>query len=330
MLETSLNEIQIRTKIKEYCDNPTHCGLEAFIVKKESPKLKRISFSEEVNEQGKNFRTILKEMFLEILQEKFLSQECEYADGRKLADNQRKYLVFEQGDNFQPFSYLSDPNEIDEFVDDDLLDSSGLIFCLRKGTENIWLYQHLWSIMVPNKKKTSPMARLMRFENQIVFAEQRERLLTIAKKIDILIIDNYLITNNISLLQKNFGFQDYIYQSAQQTIQCIIQKHLIENTEKLTEYISRGKSKYAKKMMRIGSSKVFDLTQEQLMNKVNTLPRWQGKFNFNQDSHQIVLNTYKEVENLIDLFDERYTRSDVTDTEYDTDVKTVAQPMEQN
>ena len=174
------------------------------------------------------------------------------------------------------------------------------------------------------------MARLMRFENQIVFAEQRESLLTIAKKIDILIMDNYLITNNIPLLQKHFGFQDYIYQSAQQTIQCIIQKKLIENTEKLTEYISRGKSKYAKKMMRIGSSKVFDLTHEQLMDKVNTLPRWQGKFNFNQDSHQIILNTYKEVESLIDLFDERYTRSDVTDTEYDTDVKTVAQPMKQN
>lgn len=330
MPEANLNEEQIRTKIKEYCDNSTRCGLEAFLVKKDSPKLRRISFSEEVNEHGKNFRTILKEMFLEILQEKFLAQECEYADGRMLADNQHKYLFFEQGDNFQPFTYLSDPNEIDKFVDDDLLDSSGLIFCLRKGTEEIWLYQHLWSIMVPNKKKTSPMARLMRFENQIVFAEQRESLLTIARKIDILIMDNYLITNNTSLLQKHFGFQDYIYHSAQQTIQCIIQKNIIENTEKLTEYISRGKSKYAKKMMRIGSSKVFDLTQEQLMNKVNTLPRWLGKFNFNQDSHQIVLNTYKEVESLIDLFDERYTRSDVTDTEYDTDVKTVAQPMEQN
>lgn len=330
MSEASLNEEQIRTKIKEYCDNSTQCGLEAFIVKKDSPKLKRIAFSEEVNEQGKNFRAILKEMFLEILQEKFLAQECEYADGRMLADNQHKYLIFEQGDNFQPFIYLSDANEIDKFVDDDLLDSSGLIFCLRKGTEEIWLYQHLWSIMMSNKKKTSPMARLMRFENQIVFAEQRESLLTIAKKIDILIMDNYLITNNIPLLQKHFGFQDYIYQSAQQTIQCIIQKKLIENTEKLTEYISRGKSKYAKKMMRIGSSKVFDLTHEQLMDKVNTLPRWQGKFNFNQDSHQIILNTYKEVESLIDLFDERYTRSDVTDTEYDTDVKTVAQPMKQN
>ncbi|MGN1276004.1 MAG: Kiwa anti-phage protein KwaB-like domain-containing protein, partial [Floccifex sp.] len=107
---------------------------------------------------------------------------------------------------------------------------------------------------------------------------------------------------------------------------CIVQKDLVENIDKLSEYIGRGKSKYAKKMMRIGESKVFKLTKEQLINKINTLPRWQGKFNVNQDTKQIVLNTYGEVENLIDLFDERYTRSDVTDTEYDTDVKTVAQP----
>ena len=79
--------------------------------------------------------------------------------------------------------------------------------------------------------------------------------------------------------------------------------------------------------MRINTSKVFNLTQEQLIDKVNTLPRWQGKFKFNQKTNQIVLNTYKEVESLIDLFDERYTRSEVTDTEYDTDVKKIAPPQ---
>ena len=328
MSEAGLNEEQIRTKIKEFCDNPVQSGLEAYVVKKDSPKLKRMSLSEEENEEGKNFRTVLKEMFFEILEEKFLSQESEYADGHKLADNQHKILIFEQGDSFHPFTYISDIDEFDEFVPEDLIDASGLMFCIRKGTDVLWIYQHLWSIMVPNKKKTNPMARIMRFENKIVFEEQRENLLTIAKKIDIIVMNNHLITSNTTLLQKYFGFQDYVYQTAQQTIQCIVQKNLVENTEKLTEYISRGKPKYARKMMRIGLSKVFDLTQEQLINKVNSLPRWQGKFNFNQDSNQIVLNTFSEVESLIDLFDERYTRSDVTDTEYDTDVKTVAEPTQ--
>ena len=38
-------------------------------------------------------------------------------------------------------------------------------------------------------------------------------------------------------------------------------------------------------------------------------------------------NTYQQVEDLIDLLDERYTRSDVTNQEYDTDVKRVAKPV---
>lgn len=328
MTEETLSEEQIRTKIKDFYDNIAQCGLEAFVVKKNAPKLKRMSLSEECNDQGKNFRTILKEMFASILNEQYLSSETEYADGRQVADNQHKNLIFEQGESFRPFSYLSDENEMGEFVSEDLSEASGLVFRLRKGENTFWLYQHLWSIMVPNKKKTNLMARLMQFENQVVFSEQSESLLTIANKIDILIMGDFIITSNITLLQKYFGFQDYIYQSAQRAVQSIIQKSLVANNEKLTEYISRGKPKYAKKMMRIGTSKVLNLTQDQLIDKINTLMRWQGIFNVNQDTKQITLGTYSEVESLIDLFDERYTRSDVTDTEYDTDVKTVAKPVE--
>ena len=47
---------------------------------------------------------------------------------------------------------------------------------------------------------------------------------------------------------------------------------------------------------------------------------WKDKFEENQEG-LIVLNTYQQVEDLIDLLDERYTRSDVTNQEYDTDVK---------
>lgn len=328
MAEGALAEEQIREKLLDYVNNLNQCGLEAFVVTKNTPRLKRMSLYEMPNEKGKNFRTILKEMFFSIIEEQFLPQEAEYADGRQLADNQHKYLIFEQGGNFQPFGFLNDNNEEADFVSEDLEDASGLVFKLRKDEDTIWLYQHLWGIMVPNRKKTNLMARLLQFENQVVFSEQSESLLTIARKIDILIMDNCLITNNATLLQRNFGFQDYIFQTAQQVIQSISQKELVLNTNKLNEYVERGggKSKYAKKMMRIGSSKVFSLTHEQLINKVNSLERWRGKFKIDQNTNQIMLTTYSDVESLIDLFDERYTRSDVTDTEYDTDVKIVAEP----
>ena len=62
--------------------------------------------------------------------------------------------------------------------------------------------------------------------------------------------------------------------------------------------------------------------------KINSIPRWQGKFDVNPTEGTITLNTYKQVEFLIDVFDERYTRSEITNTEYDTDVKSVAEPVE--
>lgn len=327
MAETVFGENYIKSTFKEFCENTNLCGFEAYIVTKESPKLRRMSLDEQINENGDNFRTVLKNLFIDIIKEHYLCVEAQYTDGHQLADNQNKYLYFEQGESFYPFKYLNDTEEIAEFEEDDLSSASGLAFEIRKGNKSLWIYQHLWGIMVPNKKKTNLMTRVMRFENKVVFSEQKESLLTIAHKIDIIIFDGYLITRNTTLLQKYFGFHDYIYQAAHQTAKSIASKDLVENIDKLNEYISRGKSKYAKKMMRIGTSRVFNLTKEQLIEKINTLPRWQGKFTVNTDTNQIILNTYGEVESLIDLFDERYTRSDVTDTEYDTDVKTVAQPM---
>ena len=68
---------------------------------------------------------------------------------------------------------------------------------------------------------------------------------------------------------------------------------------------------------------------EELYLKITTLPRWSGKFDLDEETHTIVLRNYGQVENLIDLLDERYTRSDVTDEEYDTSAKKWVEPASQ-
>lgn len=222
-------------------DNQDDCGFDAFVVMKEAPRLKSMSLSETKNTDGKSFRDVLKEMIFSVINDSFLSADTEYADGIQLADNQRKFLIFKQGGTFTPFSFLNTAHTADSFSVENLPNASGLIFKIRKGTDTIWCYQHLWSIMVPNKKKTNLMTRLCKFENQTVFEEQTESLLTIAHKVDILIINGHLVTGNTALLQKSFGFQEYIYQSAAQAVSSITAKGVVANAEKLTEYISRGK-----------------------------------------------------------------------------------------
>ena len=77
-------------------------------------------------------------------------------------------------------------------------------------------------------------------------------------------------------------------------------------------------------MMRIKHYHVVEKTAEELIQRVNTVPRWQGVFDIR--GGQIYLHTFRDVENLIDLFDERYTVSLVTGDEFDTDVKRLAAP----
>lgn len=151
-----------------------------------------------------------------------------------------------------------------------------------------------------------------------------EQLFVITRKVDLLIMDDKIITKDIGLMQRHFGFNDFIKASAKKAVSDISDIRLVTNCEKLTAYIERNQTKYSRKMMRIKHYHVVEKTAEELIQIINTVPRWQGVFDIRDG--QIYLRTFRDVENLIDLFDERYTVSLVTGDEFDTDVKRLAAP----
>lgn len=322
-----LTSERIKKILQKAVQDKNNCGFAAYIVAKTDSKLRKMIFDEEKFNSG-NYKHIVRDAILNVISEKYLAEETEFASGANVADNQKKYYIIAQSEEYRPFDYLDvQVEDIPEFKFDQIDDASGIIFWFRIEENEFWVYQHLWSIMVPNKKKTNLLSRLQKYENHDYFIEQKEPLITIATKVDVLIMQDYIITSNIGLMQKSFGFQDFIVATADKSVERVMNKALVANPEKLKEYINRGKTnKYAKKMMRIVNSKVLDLSKEKLMERVHTLERWKDKFEENGEG-QIVLNTFQQVEYLIDLLDERYTRSDVTNQEYDTDVKQVAEPI---
>lgn len=322
-----LTSERIKKILQKAVQDKNNCGFAAYIVAKTDPKLRKMIFDEEKFNSG-NYKHIVRDAILNVISEKYLAEETEFASGANVADNQKKYYMIAQSEEYRPFDYLDvQVEDIPEFKFDQIDDASGIIFWFRIEENEFWVYQHLWSIMVPNKKKTNLLSRLQKYEDHDYFIQQKEPLITIATKADILIMQDYIITSNIGLMQKSFGFQDFIVATADKSVERVMSKALVANPEKLKEYINRGKTtKYAKKMMRIANSKVLDLSNEKLMERVHTLERWKDKFEENGEG-QIVLNTFQQVEYLIDLLDERYTRSDVTNQEYDTDVKQVAEPI---
>ena len=89
-------------------DNPVQCGFEGFVVMKNEPKLKKLSFDEGRVDSGNNYKSSIKNMIVKAIVEKYLAETAEYISGEYIADNQNKFYVIPMTEVYSPFSYLDD------------------------------------------------------------------------------------------------------------------------------------------------------------------------------------------------------------------------------
>ena len=311
----------IKDKINSLTETPSEAGFSVYVVvkqKDQSRQLKQMNFWE--GNDG-NLRTAIKAKIIDSLKKKFVESEPEFEPADRIADNQKKFYIIPTDDKYNPFPFLD--SDSDTFSKDDVKNAAGFLFYLHRGEAGIWIYQHLWSILVPNKTNKNILARVFSSEEGDVFEGLKDPIITITEKIDLLIIDGHIITDNYKLLQQSFGFEDYIIRRATETVAAIAQKNIVKNIGMLREYISENPDiKYAKKLMRVADSKVLQMQPEQLLERIGSSKRWKGKIP--QKDGKLILNEPEHVKYLIDLLDERYTKSEITDTEYDTEVKRVA------
>lgn len=175
------------------------------------------------------------------------------------------------------------------------------------------------------------MIRSISPEKGNVFTEMETPIFQITQKVDILILRSHdgdevrteLLPYNVNLMEQHFGLEIFIRATAGNVAREIEAKGIFVNPEMLNDYINRGNKKYSRKMMRIKDSKVFELDTVTLRERLTQSRRWSGKFEFDENN-QIYIGYLKDVEEIIDLFDERYTYSEITGAEYDTSVKTLA------
>lgn len=314
---------KIKTMISNITASPRTCGFEVYIITKSEPQLKKMGF---VESEKDNLLQKLKNLVFNILLTKYNAEDADYVSADRIADEQKKFYIIPTSEVYDPLSVLKTKPGV--FCKKDVCDATGIVFSVRQGDQQLWAYQHLWSIMVPNKSRKNWMARIISGTQGDVFEELSDPIITFAEKIDLLVIGDNIIASDYKLLQNSFGFQDYIRIRAEKTIEAIVNKGIVANVEKLQDYIQRGngKPKYAKKMMRIAESRVLRMDTNQMWKNIHSSKRWNGKIK--EEKGRFVLETFSQVEDLIDLLDERYTRSDITDIEYDTDVKQVAESVQ--
>ncbi len=308
-------------------------GFESYVKLKKDPHIKKIILTEgDPISLIDNFKIKVKNIIKDSIKSLYLETDIEYSSISNIADNQNKFYSIPMDERYEPFSMVKIPvNDISIFKMDERDDVEGYLFKFKINSgEEIWAYQHLYPMTIPNKKNKNVLMKIIQKDNVDIFVEMSEKLLTISKNIDCLIVkslenqpDDFvynIITKNINLMEKHFGFEEYIRMSAINVANSIAELNLISNPDKLLEYIGNTNKKYSKIILRIQNSPVFNYDNIYLRNKINSLQRWENCFVFDE-KNMIKLNSKKEVETLIDFLDERYTRSEVTEVEYDTKVK---------
>lgn len=294
-------------------------GFEVYAITKETPKLKKLSFSETVEDDG--LRGELRSLMLEIITTKFLVNDAQYTDVENIADNQHQFYVIKQTEDYKPFDFLDGVYE--NYKEEHLSSVSGFVFKFRSEQGNVYCFQNGRSVTVPNRKKAGILARIKCNEKSVTFDKQSEPLITFVKAIDAIIFDSYIITDNIKMMERNFDFRKLVSLKAKEAADQITKTGFLSSTDKVYEYINRSsptQKTYCRKLMRALDSPVLQMSSSDLFAKISTIDRWQGRFKPPVEG-KLSIDSFAEVESLIDLLDERYTVSEVTGQEYDTDVK---------
>lgn len=86
------------------------------------------------------------------------------------------------------------------------------------------------------------------------FEEFTDRIFTITQKVNLLVVGENILTRDIKLMQRHFGFEQYIRSEAMKVVEDITKTGLVENNFKLQEYVSRPSKTYAKKCFELSST----------------------------------------------------------------------------
>lgn len=307
-------------------------GFEIYVgMKYGDQRMKRFILEEGKPHEKNGFKKRIKNEIAGVIVEKYLSEGSQYADLDEIANEQKRFLIIPQSVEYCPFEFLNTPEEeMENFKLTDKNEAEAIWFKFtiqRDGKIKIlWAYQKILPASIPNKKEKNFQLIVKSKEQPDVFREMPEQMFVITQKIDLLVVENNIVTDEITLMERHFGLEELIRKSAKEAAREITAVGLAANHEKLYEYVKRPNKKYAKKMMQIHKYPVASMSKEKLLRKIRTVNRWKNVFEIKNGLIQ--LRNYTDVENMIDLFTERYTKSEVTGQEYDTTVKDKAKPVE--
>ena len=261
-------------------------------------------------------------MLERILKDTFLNEDVVLDSVENIDNNQNVFYEILQKDEYRPFAFLNTFSTVTESYSEHNIDQiMGFLFRLNVDDQAIWLYQQ---ITYPQMIKRSKNIYAMLANDNIYTLLDRD-VLKIESKIDCVIIGDSIITKKIDLMQRCFHFEEYIRKEANETIRLIEERGIVDNLCRLVALGDKKTLTNAKKLMKAKRSPVLRMRKDVLMSKLNNLPRYKDKWRI-QDGKILIQNQNEALE-FLKMLNDDILRSELTDTEYDSSVKTELPPL---
>ena len=142
-------------------------------------------------------------------------------------------------------------------------------------------------------------------------------IIKITDNIDIIILSQYIISNNFKILENKFGFQKYIENISNNVENEIKNIGMIEETDTINNYLNDYKIK--KKLAKIKGSKVLKMDKEIILKRISEDDYY--KQNIKIENGKIKIESKKDFGIFLKLLNDDILKSNITSTTYDTSSK---------
>ena len=150
-------------------------------------------------------------------------------------------------------------------------------------------------------------------------------IVQIDSRADVIIFSSSVVTAKMDLMQRFFGFEQYIRAGAQKTIEIILDLDIVDSLEKFVAFENKSKLANAKKLLKAKSSPVLQMKKNDLLENLKKHSRYKTMFKFEED--HIVISSQKEAAAFIKMLNDDIVRSELTGKEYDSSSKMLLGPV---
>ena len=287
------------------------CGLVAYVLMKQGNRLelKKLLLDTDLTRS-------IKGKLKGVIDEQYLADEVKFDDISNIIDNKKNIYVLEQNNEYCPFEFLSDINQVNASFQENNYDNiMGFIFKINLNDNSLYIYQQAYS---GTKLKNNNVLHIVN-KGSDCYGVFNKNLLRIDKRAEIIIVENKLYIKKFEVLQDKFGFQVYARKEADKVITQIRSLDIVTNIDKIVQRSMQPKLTTAKKLMKIKNSPVLRMEKEDLVDKLNTIPRYKSMVTI--ENGKIKTNSIGDVNNFLKILNDDILISELTKQEYDSQAK---------